>query len=482
MRLATNSLYSLASQVLPLFVSLATIPLFVTELGPARYGALAIIWVLLGYFGAADFGISRATAQRIASDTDGDDQRKAQAIWSAFLLVGAFGVVAGVVAWVAGVVYFGDAFEASDALTDELAVAAWLLVPNIILAAAAGVASGALLGSERFRLLAIGTVLSQTMSQIIPLAVAMASQETMADLLTGILAGRAIGALFLFAAVAKVFLLGHRISAVRAEMKGLLKYGSWVMVSSLVSPFMVTADRIVIGAVLGAVAVAAYAIPFQVAYRTLALPIALSQALFPRLAASDDEGASRLNRDFAVFTALSFTPVIAGLIVLSGPLLKLWLGAALDPRSIIVGQILLAGFWINAVAQVPFNYLQARGNTRFTGILHLAELPLYLLLLAGLGYEFGLAGFATAFALRCLIDAAALFVRSGLIDNGTMSRLALPAMVVAVALAIATGLELSAFASFTLAAMVVGASAVTAWTFMPDLLRSQIKQLVRSKA
>lgn len=482
MRLATNSLYSLASQVLPLFVSLVTIPLFVAELGPARYGALAIIWVLLGYFGAADFGIGRATSQRIASDTDGDDQSKAQAIWSAFLLVGAFGIVAGVLAWVSGVVYFGDAFEASDALTDELRGAAWLLVPNIMLAAAAGVASGALIGSGRFRLLAIGTVLSQTMSQIIPLAVAMASHETMADLLAGILAGRAIGALFLFAAVAKVFLLGHRISAVLAEMKGLLKYGSWVMVSSLVAPFMVTADRIVIGALMGAVAVAAYAIPFQVAYRTLALPIALSQALFPRLAASDDEGASRLNRDFAVFTALSFTPVIAGLIVLSGPLLELWLGAALDPRSIIVGQILLAGFWVNAVAQVPFNYLQARGNTRFTGILHVVELPLYLLLLAGLGYEFGLAGFATAFALRCLVDAAALFMRSGLINSGAMSNLALPAMVVAAALAVATGLDLSAFASLVLGAIVAGGSAVIAWIFMPDLLRSQIVQFVRGKA
>jgi hypothetical protein len=45
---------------------------------------------------------------------------------------------------------------------------------------------------------------------------------------------------------------------------------------------------------------------------------------------------------------------------------------------------------------------------------HLVELPVYVLAAIVLGVQFGLAGFAAAFALRCAVDCGVMMVRCGL--------------------------------------------------------------------
>jgi len=67
----------------------------------------------------------------------------------------------------------------------------------------------------------------------------------------------------------------------------LLKFRGWVTVTSLVSPFMVIFDRFVIGALLGAEAVAYYTVPFQIAQQFAIIPTAIASAAFPRLSAAD---------------------------------------------------------------------------------------------------------------------------------------------------------------------------------------------------
>ena len=273
------------------------------------------------------------------------------------------------------------------------------------------------------------------------------------------------------------FLRGHRISASRAELRRQAEFGLWVMLSGLVGPLMVLTDRFVIGMIENAAAVAAYAIPFQIASRTMLLPLAVSQALFPRFAAEEPEKARSRCRDFAAATGQLFAIPVVVLIALAGPLLQLWLGSLLDPRSVIVAQLLLAGFWINAVANIAYGYLQAIGNPRYIALLHLAELPLYFLVLFWLGSNFGLPGFAAAFALRCLADCLLLCARVGALDWRLAARL-LPSATLAIAAVVVS----STFQSLTqhvLAAGTFAGLAVLALVFgLPSLLRQALRQQV----
>ena len=150
MSLSRNASYNLVGALLPLFLSLVTVPLYLRLVGIERYGVLQIAWLLLGYFGLFDLGLGRATAFRIAALRNAPASARAETFWSALVVNLAMGCVGGGILWLVGRYALIDHAHVSAALRPELVAAIPLLALGVPIATVTGVLSGALQGRERF--------------------------------------------------------------------------------------------------------------------------------------------------------------------------------------------------------------------------------------------------------------------------------------------------------------------------------------------
>lgn len=479
MSLTRNSLYSFAAAALPVISAIATVPLYIKEIGTERYGALVIAWTLLGYFGQADFGIGRAVTQRISSQRSASKSTLASTVWSGIVSMIILGVLGGGIVYLLAGYFFGDVMKVEPGLRSELMNSLWALALCNPVVTLTGVLSGALIGVERFKYTSWSFLVSNLGLQVLPLIAAATISHDLQWLVAASLAGRALGLLMMGAMVWKEFLTGQPVAPSWLEMRRLANFGAWIMISALIGPLMIYSDRFIIGAIYGAMAVAVYTIPYQVAYRTLLLPQAVVGVLFPRFAALPEGEALERSRQYTVFVGQFFAPFIVGLICVAGPLLALWLGSHLDPRSVSIAHAILFGVWFMALGNVPSAYLQARGNPQFTAVLSIAELPFYVVILFLLGKGFGLVGIAWAFALRSAADALILAWRAGALNRSMLAHLAPPAALLLAAILVSsiTSGWLVAIAASTVLVGACSIHLVHTITQMPIDIRNQFERL-----
>ncbi|WP_197489861.1 oligosaccharide flippase family protein [Erythrobacter neustonensis] len=472
MKLVKNSVVNLLPTVVGVLTSILTIPLYISLIGTDRYGALLVGFVLLGYFGHVDFGLGRAITHRLSSNKE-ESAVRAGIVWSALVGAAGIAVLGGVVVFIAARVFFGSFFEADEALRVEALAASWLFAMCVPIILFTGVSSGAVISLERFGTVSFATVVGNLLSQLLPLLVAALHLTDLSWLLGASVLGRLASLILIMTSMWRNFLLGQRLVASLQQLRSLFTYGSWIMVTAIVGPLMIMSDRLVIGAAVSAAAVVAYSVPFQIASRTAMLPGSVAQVLFPRLASQTPEQSLALGKVSVVVIGQLYAFMVVGLICLAGPLLQLWLGDDLDPRSVLIGQIIIIGFWTNALAYVPFTLIQASGNSRFTGIMHLAELPVYLAMLFGLGLTIGLAGIALAFTLRTTLDCVVLFVKAGFTDQATLGRLIGPACGIGVALLAAQWID-GWLSALTLATAVCIPLLVLCWIQVPEAAKRAV--------
>ena len=317
------------------------------------------------------------------------------------------------------------------------------------------------------------SVSGSALIQLIPLAVAWWYGPDLAWLLPAAILARLLTLIVLFLRCRVHVFQGYAPTISRAQAKGLLQFGGWVTVTSVVGPMMVILDRLVIGALLGAKAVTYYTVPFQLAERTALLPAAVASALFPRLAATGKAEAQILATKAIRSMAVLITPAMLLGVLLMEPFLRWWLSPEFASRSALTGQILLLAFWINGFARVPLTQLQAAGHPHLVAVCHLLELLPYLgLLYAGL-HLFGLQGAAIVFGLRTLVDFLLLTFFAGGMKEG-ITTLALPALILGAGLAVGAGTVTGSLLWWLLVMTLLAFTVVWAWRNAPTEIGSAI--------
>jgi O-antigen/teichoic acid export membrane protein len=413
MSISRNTGYNVVGALIPIALALFTVPVYLHLVGADRYGVLAIAWLLLGYFGLFDLGLGRATAHRIAALHAAPPEERARTFWTAFAVNLAMGIVGGLVLWQVSAWFFTHHFKVADAIRPEIIAAAPLLGLSVPVATLTGVMIGALQGRQRFRESTLVSTLSTILFQLLPLGVAWLNGPNLVPLLAAALIARVIAILALWCYTHAEVTRGFAFAFDRVQIAALLKYGGWVTATGLIAPLLVTVDRFAIGATIGAVAVAVYTVPFNLAQRMTIFPTALTNALFPRLSAAVGEEEATLGLMASQALAGMMTLPVLGAILIIDPFLRWWVGPAIGEQAGLVGKIILIGFWANAFALVPYTRLQARGRPDLVTKILLIQIPPYLLALYLALKHFGLPGCAVVFSTRCAIDYLLLSLATG---------------------------------------------------------------------
>jgi O-antigen/teichoic acid export membrane protein len=182
-------------------------------------------------------------------------------------------------------------------------------------------------------------------------------------------------------------------------------------VSAAVSPLLVYLDRFVVGALVSASAVAYYSTAQEVVLRMGMVSGAVVGVLFPAFARNADERGrlAELLESGVDAVLLLVLPLTLLLAAFAGDLLHLWMGHAYAAAGGPVLAWLALGLLVNGLAKVPSTMIQAVGRPDLTARLHLVELPLFMVVLGALVWEWGLEGAAIAWVARVAADAVALY-------------------------------------------------------------------------
>ncbi|TVR60357.1 MAG: flippase, partial [Gemmatimonadales bacterium] len=366
-RMAGNVALNLLGHGLPLVAALPAVPLLVQGAGTERFGLLTIAWVLVGYVGLFDFGMGRALTHAVADRVGDGRSREVPAL----MRLGSRVALGLSVAAAAALALTAEALVGFLRLDPVLAAEAVpalqvlaLAVPFVVVGA---VLRGGLEGLHRFGAVNAVRVPMGVATFVAPLAVLPWSRH-LAALVAGLLVARVLG----WAGYAWALRRALRAEAFRMQseaagldgagsgVRDLLTYGGWATVSNLVSPLMVHFDRVVIGAVLSATAVAFYTTPFEVAHRLLVIPGAVVAVFFPAFAAlrRTPNGAARLLDDAVRGILLLMVPPAALLFALAPEGLELWVGPDFAEAGAAPARWLLVGMVVNGVAHVPFVFVQ----------------------------------------------------------------------------------------------------------------------------
>ena len=208
-------------------------------------------------------------------------------------------------------------------------------------------------------------------------------------------------------------MMAARVPFVRpSAIVALFRDGAWISLSAVISPLLVQGDRFALAALLPIAASGSYAAAQEVATKLAFFSIALQPVLFAAASAAhsaDDQRARQLERQASLATAVVLVGPSLVLALWAAPLLQWWMGGAYDPQAGRVLPWMAGAVFVNALAQVPYAFLQAGRGARAVGLLHLVELPAYAGALFVAVPRWGMMGAALVWGGRMLADGVAMW-------------------------------------------------------------------------
>jgi O-antigen/teichoic acid export membrane protein len=426
--IARNTLMNLAGLALPVIVGVVTIPLTIRLMGTDRFGILSLAWVVFGYFSYLDLGLSMATTRFVAEALGKQDMEQIPRYFWTTVTFQAFMGFLGAAALSLSAPYLIDhVLNIPAGFVHESKTTFYLLAASLPPVLVSASFRGALEARQRFDLVNLVKIPSSVLNYgLPPLGAALGLK--LPGIIVLLIITRLLTLFVLSYYCFRVFPdLRHRFVFQRQALKPVLRYGIWVMVSNALGPILVYLDRFLIGALLTVTAVSFYTAPYEAVMRLGIVPYSLLMTLFPMFSALQGGGDDRLKlvffRQSVKFLLVSMGFVAVILIFFGGDIIRIYLGPEFAQKSTLVFQIIAVGFFLNALAIVPYGFLQGLGRSDLVAKFYMAELILYIPLAWFLIRRWGIGGAALGWTVRAGGDMILMFIASkklGKIDFTTL--------------------------------------------------------------
>ena len=406
--LARNAALNLLGQSLPFVVGIAAMPLIVRGLGIDRFGVLGIVWVVFGYFSIFDFGLGRATTKFLAEALAEKRTNEIPGlVWTSLAVQLGFGVI-GSALLVAGSLFLsGHILKVPQALVHETEITLWILGASLPVVLATNGLRATLEGCQRFDLTNILKVPATTLTFLIPAAAPYCGFH-LPGIVLSLLISRVFFAVAHLAFCFKVLPnLRDDFTFELSAVAPLLFYGGWITLANVISPVLLYLDRFMIASLLSVTLVGYYTAPFEAAIKLSLIPASLATTIFPACSSLGTTRSKQLAMLYSrsiKYLVLLLAPIVLLLIVFAKDIMRLWLGTEFAAKSTLVLQILVVGVFATCLAFVPYVFLQGLGRPDVVAKLLLLELPAYGILAWVTIRSYGIAGAATVWSARVVLE------------------------------------------------------------------------------
>jgi O-antigen/teichoic acid export membrane protein len=410
--LGRNVAFNIAGSALPGIAALVAVPVLLRYLGADRFGLMALAWTALGYFSFFDLGIGRAVTHAIADRLgEGREDEVGSVIWTSLATTIPVGLVGGLLLFFLAPPLV-DLLQLRAELRAEAIASFRVLAFAVPFATASGALRGALEAHQYFGLVNALRVPLGLVTFVGPMLVLPFSRSLVPSMLV-LSVGRAVLALAHYVAVARSMPTFAPRTFDGGIAASLVRVGGWLQVSYLVSPLMVTLDRFIVGATLGASFVAYYVAPQELVTKLWTFNLAILPVFFSAVSTTSTRDPARttmlFDRVLRVTLTVLFLPTLV-LVGLAPDILRVWLGPAFEVQGTIVMQLIAIAVFVNCLGQGAQTLIQGLGRPDLTAKYHLVELPFYTLALWWLLPRFGLVGAAIAWSARAILDTIALLL------------------------------------------------------------------------
>ena len=346
--MVSNSFYGGIQFVVTSLLLLVLTPVFIHKMGIENYGLWMLAISMLGLMGIAEFGLNTAISKFVAEFVGSGDNDALSKVVSAglvaYILLG-LGLIIPLYIFspaLAGI------FMPSEAISVEqirlvIRIMSLGFIPLLFRSGALAIP----IGLQRFQAPVIVTIGYQILSYSAALLVILlgGSVVQVVQSTVVVLWITALVSLFIAWQMLKPFSLKFAITRSGEILRRMFSFSLMSGISGLGSQIFDYADRLAVGAVLGLEAVAYYTVIISVASKILQLNGLLTIALMPAVSSWMASGAIQRVRAYffkatAALLALNFL-VTSVLLILSEPLLSLWMGEAFAYQVLVPFRVMI---------------------------------------------------------------------------------------------------------------------------------------------